>query len=93
MPLPMRAHHPFGAGSEEVNTLMDSALINLRVDILEVQIVQAVVIAIQPVERIHPGVIEMSGVQTQPGDVVRDIAGQRPDLIREFNAAPGVRDG
>ena len=36
-----RAHHPFGAGSEEVNTLMDSALINLRVDILEVQIVQA----------------------------------------------------
>ena len=67
---------------------MDSALINLRVDILEVQIVRAVVIAIQPVERIHPGVIEMSGVQTQPGDVVRDIVGQPLDLIREFNAAP-----
>ncbi|EJK91163.1 hypothetical protein UUU_19940 [Klebsiella pneumoniae subsp. pneumoniae DSM 30104 = JCM 1662 = NBRC 14940] len=86
-----RAHHPFGAGSEEVDTFMDSALINLRVDILEVQIVQAEVIAIQPVERIHPGVIEMSGVQTQPGDVVRDIVGQPLDLIREFNAAPGVR--
>ena len=33
-PLPS-GHHPFGAGSEEVDTFMDSALINLRVDILK----------------------------------------------------------
>ena len=70
-----------GGGSSQIGYIHRSA----------VQIVRAVVIAIQPVERIHPGVIEMSGVQTQPGDVVRDIVGQPLDLIREFNAAPGVR--
>jgi hypothetical protein len=36
-----RAHHPFGAGGEEVDAFGDGALVNLRIDILEVQIVQA----------------------------------------------------
>src|SRR5208337_4453374 len=85
-----RAHDALSAGVEEPDVAPHDIGVFRVVDVLEVDIVGAGGVAPDDLHRVHSRIVEMTGVEAEPGDFFRDVFDDATELVLELDVAAGM---
>ncbi len=85
------AHDSLRASVEEADAALHDICVDRVVDVLEVDVVRAVGVTPDCLDRVHPGIVQMASVEAEPGELDRHVAGNPVKLVLELDIAAGMR--